>query len=138
MAQAKLADFGLSQNLSEAETQDSAQAIVGTRGYLAPEVASGRLHTDKADMWSLGCLLYAMITVKLPFGSKHVVFQDNVEDLKAQGWLVIAHGSILDLTKMNASRTCRDLLRLLLKVDPEERPSIQTVLQHDFFTADPA
>ena len=123
-AKAKLADFGLSQHLSEAENRGSAQAMVGTRGYLAPEVAKGQLYTTKADLWSLGCLLFAMITVKLPFGSKQVVYLDNVEEKKRQGWLVVAYGSTLDLTKVDASQTCKDLLRLLLQVDPEERPSI--------------
>ena len=84
---------------------------MGTRGYVAPEVAEGRPFTTKADVWSLGCLLYAMITVKLPFEAKKVQFIDNVEEKKRQGQLVVAHGSILDLTTLSASNACKDLLR---------------------------
>ena len=59
---AKLADFGLAQKLSE--TNDE---FAGTIGYVAPEILAQKPYGKASDIWSLGCLLYAMLTVNLPF-----------------------------------------------------------------------
>lgn len=39
----------------------------GTDGYLAPEILEGKSYDTSSDIWSLGCLLFAMLTVSLPF-----------------------------------------------------------------------
>ena len=61
---AKLADFGLAEIVNE-----SAKAVkrAGTVGYAAPELLMDVPYDTSSDIWSLGCLLYAMITVTLPF-----------------------------------------------------------------------
>ena len=60
----KLADFGLAEKVSE-----SAKLIkrAGTVGYAAPELLMDVPYDTSSDIWSLGCLLYAMLTVTLPF-----------------------------------------------------------------------
>ena len=68
--QVKLIDFGL------AEKFDPEDAIIkgffGTLEYLAPEVAIKRgAYTEKCDMWSLGVIMYALLTKKFPFTSKN-------------------------------------------------------------------
>ena len=61
---AKLIDFGLAETLhSQAKTGSRA----GTMGYVAPEILAGGLYDLSVDVWSLGCLLYVMLTMMLPF-----------------------------------------------------------------------
>jgi serine/threonine protein kinase len=67
----RLADFGISRVL---KTTSLATQAVGTPHYMAPE-AFGRKRNAQTDVWSVGVLLYQMLTGKLPF------FGDNITDL---------------------------------------------------------
>ena len=68
----KIADFGASVDLS---TKKSTREYAGTLSFMAPEVIEGRKSNSKADIWSLGVILYAMISGNAPFGnSKHTRF----------------------------------------------------------------
>ena len=62
---AKLADFGLAETLKSMEKKTSSKA--GTAGYLAPEIFEGHSAGTASDIWALGCLLFAMLSVSLPF-----------------------------------------------------------------------
>ena len=64
---AKLVDFGLSEVVQH--TPKTTDQRSGTEGYLAPEILRGEAYDTSSDLWSLGCLLYAMLTVSLPFPS---------------------------------------------------------------------
>jgi len=61
----KLIDFGLSKNAGP-QTHALMHTIAGTPYYMAPEVLKGS-YQDKADMWSLGVLLYTLVSGYLPF-----------------------------------------------------------------------
>lgn len=71
--QAKIADFGLAIDFSKPVSPD-AGAICGTPSYLAPyfdcfmfsEILSDRNYGFAVDMWSLGCLMYALLFGELP------------------------------------------------------------------------
>ncbi|EKD05007.1 NIMA (never in mitosis protein a)-related kinase 2 [Trichosporon asahii var. asahii CBS 8904] len=60
----KLADFGLCKILHPGKTK--AHSLVGTPGYVAPEVSAGAPYDAKADLFSLGCVLYEMCALDLP------------------------------------------------------------------------
>ena len=64
----KLIDFGLSKN--SGITHGSMHTIAGTPYYMAPEVLKGS-YNEKADMWSLGVLLYTLVSGYLPFQGKN-------------------------------------------------------------------
>jgi serine/threonine protein kinase len=55
----KIIDFGLAKILSKSETSSEP---FGTIGYAAPEILKSEPYSFPCDLWSLGCLLYAMIT----------------------------------------------------------------------------
>ena len=74
----KILDFGLAQTDPYLSAQDTGDlpttkfqtdpgTIVGTLGYMAPEQLKGELVTASADIFSLGCMLYEMVTAKRPF-----------------------------------------------------------------------
>lgn len=60
----KLTDFGLSKANFE---EDQKHTICGTIKYIAPETISGQNYNHTVDWWSLGIILYRMITGKLPY-----------------------------------------------------------------------
>lgn len=64
---AKLTDFGLAKFI---EKEEQAMTFCGTPEYLAPEVILGNGHNRPADWWTLGVLLYEMISGIPPFYSK--------------------------------------------------------------------
>ena len=61
----KICDFGLATQ--EGHPDDEHNTICGTPNYIAPEVVSYQGHSFPVDMWSLGCLLCALLTGDLPF-----------------------------------------------------------------------
>mmetsp|Transcript_5619 Transcript_5619/g.4283 ORF Transcript_5619/g.4283 Transcript_5619/m.4283 type:complete len:138 (-) Transcript_5619:288-701(-) len=61
----KLGDFGLSRMLS-VESQ-YALSNVGTPYYMSPEQIHEERYNEKSDIWSAGCLLYEIITLRPPF-----------------------------------------------------------------------
>lgn len=61
----KLCDFGLAVQLEHPDEEH--YTICGTPNYIAPEIASQQAHSIPADIWSLGCIFYCMITGRAPF-----------------------------------------------------------------------
>ena len=65
----KVADFGIAQAISKKTLTFNGQ-IVGTVHYIAPEQAKGEPVTPATDIYSLGCVLYEMLTGKVPFDAE--------------------------------------------------------------------
>jgi WD40 repeat protein len=63
----KILDFGLARAVQEGSHLTQPGVIAGTPQYMAPEQASGQLVDTRADLFSLGCVLYRMATGKPPF-----------------------------------------------------------------------
>ncbi len=62
-----LADFGLTRRLEEQGAQAGEGRSVGTPGYLAPEQIEGTQVDGRADVYSLGCVLFECLTGSVPF-----------------------------------------------------------------------
>jgi len=62
--QAKLIDFGLSKVLLPNETSLDPY---GTLAYCSPEIILKKPHSSKTDIWSLGIVLYSLLTRRMPF-----------------------------------------------------------------------
>lgn len=63
----KLADFGLAQKFSQ--SMNMMNSFVGTLVYSSPEIVQNKPYTQKADIWSLGCILYELLMLRPPFDS---------------------------------------------------------------------
>ncbi|CAK0901681.1 unnamed protein product [Prorocentrum cordatum] len=106
----KLIDFGIA-----CFTRDALQnRQAGTEAYEAPEVLLRQDYSEKCDLWSLGALLFVILTGRLPFQS--------VEHAQ--------RGAIRFEDADQVSPSARDLTARLLAVDPAGRPSAAEVLDH--------
>ena len=63
----KVLDFGLARPVENAEHLTRTDALMGTAGYMAPEQARAEPVDGRADLFSLGCVLYRMCTGLAPF-----------------------------------------------------------------------
>ena len=64
---AKLADFGIARAVSRASIEEGNDKIMGSVHYFSPEQARGAYVDERSDIYSLGIVLYEMLTGKVPF-----------------------------------------------------------------------
>jgi beta-lactam-binding protein with PASTA domain/predicted Ser/Thr protein kinase len=63
----KVMDFGIARALADANNVTQTAAVIGTAQYLSPEQARGEKVDARSDVYSLGCVLYEMLTGEPPF-----------------------------------------------------------------------
>eukprot|EP00826_Nyctotherus_ovalis_P045749 TRINITY_DN5092_c0_g2_i1.p2 TRINITY_DN5092_c0_g2~~TRINITY_DN5092_c0_g2_i1.p2 ORF type:complete len:268 (-),score=69.08 TRINITY_DN5092_c0_g2_i1:1885-2688(-) len=117
--QVKVGDFGISRVLQN--TDDLAETSIGTPYYLSPEICEKKPYSYKSDIWSLGCLLYEMLSFKRPFQASCI------------GSLVVSilAGKCKPLPA-HWSKEVKALVVQMLAVDPDERPSVDQILEIPF------
>jgi serine/threonine protein kinase len=72
----KLGDLGLARNF---KSMSSTSSFVGTIPYMSPEVIKQESGIDyKTDIWSFGCVLYEMITLKMLFENKSLMVVNEI------------------------------------------------------------
>ena len=111
---AQIGDFGLAVAFEQSRLTMQGM-LVGTVAYMPPEQALGGEVTPKADLYSLGCMLYELITGRPPFVSDNptaVISQHINTPPVAPSWLSDSCPESLEEV----------VLRLLAK-DPAERPA---------------
>ncbi|GMM56906.1 serine/threonine/tyrosine protein kinase [Maudiozyma humilis] len=130
----KITDFGLAKVQS---AERAMSTFCGTLAYVAPEVIGGRgepreiqgatqearaHYSSLVDMWSLGCLVYVILTGHLPFSGS----------TQAELYEKIRAGSYHDapLREYRISAQARSFLDGLLQVDPARRMSAAAALRH--------
>ena len=116
----KLADFGFAQVLDEGFHILKYQ---GTLTYTAPEVIDGREYDSKADMWSLGVLLYSMLAGFAPFGQREA--RSRLISKIRQCQLNFSYEVF-----RTVSPEAQDLIRKLVVASPQQRLSAAEALRH--------
>ena len=112
----KIVDFGLSNTYKQGQLLKTA---CGSPCYAAPEMIAGKRYKPyKADVWSSGVVLYAMICGHLPFEDP------NTNKLYKK----IIAGNYK--TPRYLSTEARDMLRCILNTNPESRYTIEQIRQH--------
>lgn len=112
-----LVDFGLVTEDGNRE-RTASQYVVGTVGYMAPELTAGEPATDKADLYALGAMLYQALTGRLPFdGTMHQVAVMQRTGMPARP----------SMLSNQVPTDLEDLCMALLAIEPEQRPSADSL-----------
>ena len=111
----KLGDFGISKSLNC--TLEKARTVIGTPYYLSPEIIQNIPYSYKSDIWSLGVLLYEMVTLRMPFDAPNL----PILSLKIQK-------GQYDKIKSNWSEDLKNLIYSMLQTNPDKRPSTEEIL----------
>jgi serine/threonine protein kinase len=70
---AKVTDFGIARSLDVEQGVTQTGTVLGTSNYLSPEQASGKPVTPATDVYSLGVVLYELLTAAVPFPGENFV-----------------------------------------------------------------
>ena len=71
--EAKVTDFGIARSLDVERGMTQTGTVLGTSNYLSPEQASGKPVTPATDVYSLGVVLYELLTAEVPFPGENFV-----------------------------------------------------------------
>ena len=104
-------------NVSKVAKMGLLYTQTGTPYYASPEVWKDKPYDSKSDIWSLGCVIYEVAALSPPF---------NAKDMKGLYRKVISgsYPAIPNLYSEDLSK----VIRLMLKVDPQNRPSCEDLL----------
>lgn len=115
----KLADFGFSNYFSPGDTLAT---WCGSPPYAAPELFEGKPYNgQKADIWSLGVILYILVSGSLPFDGK------TLQELRSR--IISCQFRI----PFYLSQHCEHLIRSLLVMEPSQRIGLDLIAQHSWF-----
>lgn len=119
----KVADFGFARILPNASLADT---LCGSPLYMGPEILSYKKYDAKADLWSVGAVLYEMVTGRPPFRAQNHIellkkIQENNDKIQFPDE---RHSDIV------IGSDLKDLIRKLLKKNPVERASFEEFFSH--------
>ena len=117
-ADIRISDFCICKRL---EPNETTKEIVGTLGYMAPEVLMGKDYNFSADVWSIGIITYLLLTGYLPF-------DDEGEDKEVIRKTLFESIPFYNDSWKNVSSKAKEFIRKILKKDKEERITIDGIL----------
>lgn len=120
----KLADFGFAARVHEPK---SLTKQCGTPFFVAPEILLRKGYDQQSDMWSVGCIIYLLLSGNLPFmgRSQKELFRKIVAgkfEFEAKDW-------------EGVSDDAKDLVRRLLVLDPDDRMTAAEAVRHPWLKA---
>ncbi|XP_020108602.1 serine/threonine-protein kinase ATG1c-like isoform X2 [Ananas comosus] len=118
----KIADFGFARSLQPCGL---AETLCGTPLYMAPEVMQVQKYDAKADLWSVGIILFQLVTGQAPFnGSNQIQLLQNI----------VKSNELPFPRDNNLSNDCIDLCKKLLRRNPVERLMVEEFANHKFLS----
>jgi NIMA (never in mitosis gene a)-related kinase len=113
----RIGDFGIAKVLDN--TAAFAKTTIGTPYYLSPEICQERPYSWSSDLWAMGCILYEMAALRVPFDAPNI--RALVSKITREPMPVVPSRYSPDL-----QRLCRDLLQR----EERKRPSSTDVLRY--------
>ncbi|XP_024965466.1 serine/threonine-protein kinase ATG1c-like isoform X2 [Cynara cardunculus var. scolymus] len=119
----KIADFGFARSL---QPRGLAETLCGSPLYMAPEIMQLHKYDAKADLWSVGAILFQLVTGRTPFtGNNQIQLLQNI----MKSTELQFPPDVKDL-----SYECIDLCRKLLRQNPVERLTFEEFFTHPYLT----
>ena len=122
----KIGDFGLIAKIDN-NNKERRKSCLGTPYYMAPEVIEPgeKGYSFEVDIWSMGVIMYKLLTGKFPFGSrcadKFEIYNQILKD------------ELNEKDLDSISEVAKDLIKQLLVKDYRIRPGLSQIVYHDFF-----
>ena len=112
----KIGDFGIAKTLEH--TGDMAKTAIGTPLYCSPEICYGKRYNSKSDIWSLGCILFELCSLRRPFTGRTVgeIMRNII-------------GKQPKKIPSQYSTELQELVDKMLTKNPDLRPTIIDILQ---------
>ena len=125
----KVLDFGLaktvgSEAVAEQSTVTQPGRVIGTPAYMSPERARGKPTNKRSDIWSFGCVLYEMLTGRIPFEG------ETVSDTLAN---ILDHDPDWHLLPREAGPQVRKVLYKCLEKNPDNRYQSATQIRQNLY-----
>mmetsp|Transcript_19200 Transcript_19200/g.19336 ORF Transcript_19200/g.19336 Transcript_19200/m.19336 type:complete len:426 (-) Transcript_19200:67-1344(-) len=126
----KIGDLGLSQccSMLGSGSGEVFHTVVGSPRYIAPELLAGNGYSFSADMWSVGVILFALLS-----GGKYPVLGENKKDILGR----LADQKIERMEGPDwefVSESAKDMVSNLLVFNPQDRISAEGALEHRWMT----
>lgn len=112
-------DFGIAKVLEN--SLELAQTCIGSPFYISPEICENKPYDKKSDIWALGCVLYELSTLKYAFVAKNMKFL-----------LTRIITGVYSPVPNYVSAQIRNLISVLLKPNPKDRPTAAAILKKPF------
>jgi len=126
MKQIKIADFGIAGLIVNSVAEKSK---AGSLKYMAPEIITEENIDSRPsiDVWSMGCILYAMLCKMLPFNGKTI--SEIIQKIKTC--------SFSFPQEINLSKQVKDLIRKMLELDYNKRITLVDIRNHPWIEGEP-
>ncbi|KAL8039316.1 hypothetical protein ABFS82_10G027000 [Erythranthe guttata] len=119
----KIADFGFARSLP---SRGLAETLCGSPLYMAPEIMELKKYDAKADLWSVGTILFQLVTGKTPFtGSNQIQLLQNI---------ITSTQLQFPPEAKDLDPHCMDLCRKLLRRNPVERLTYEEFFNHPYLS----
>ncbi|OIW18905.1 hypothetical protein TanjilG_25348 [Lupinus angustifolius] len=119
----KIADFGFARSL---QPRGLAETLCGSPLYMAPEIMQLQKYDAKADLWSVGAILFQLVTGKTPFtGNNQIQLLQNIMKSTELQFPPDIQSLSID---------CKDLCQKLLRRNPVERLTFEEFFNHPFLS----
>lgn len=121
----RIIDFGMSkvfEKTADHRGLSKTRSLLGTPGYMAPEIMKSESYTKAVDMWALGVVTYVLLCGYMPFDETHGAKTRWAMDFPKEEWSLI-------------SGAARNFVESLLTVDPSTRITAEGALKHKWLSA---
>jgi serine/threonine protein kinase len=132
LSEIKIVDFGISTKVKNCETLRN-RTILGTAYYMAPEVISEKPYAYEADIWSLGCIVYELVTGIKPYSNLNAVSAMSCM-IQYSSPLEQAEEQIQDFFYDKPNRSLLLFLQKCWRPNNNFRPSASDLLDHAFLS----
>lgn len=120
----KLGDFGLSRIIkSDTHNEDDqeccmAKTNVGTPYYMSPEQVYEKQYDEKTDIWSMGCVIYELVSLKPPFTAKNpLALAEKIIDAS------------IERIPERYSEDLQEVIEQMLMKDASKRPTVEDLIK---------